>query len=178
MANYNHNPIQPKQLLSPGETRITSHWWHLNSSGYAARTERVGYGQIKGIRRKGKTILAHIEVMEEMIGRALLPGEQVDHDNGIRLDNRRGNLFLVTQTQNAQNLHHKDGLRGVTFNKETQRFAARVWHLGKNYFVGNFFSPYEAAWESSKKRYDLGVYRSVKPTTDFYVSPTMFCFSA
>ena len=39
-------------------------------------------------------VLEHIVVMEEMIGRELLPGERVHHRNGVRSDNRPSNLEL------------------------------------------------------------------------------------
>lgn len=39
-------------------------------------------------------VLEHIVVMEEMIGRSLLPKETVHHMNGIKSDNRPENLEL------------------------------------------------------------------------------------
>jgi len=48
---------------------------------------------------KGMYIFEHILVMEEILGRHLLPGESVHHRNGVRDDNRAENLELWTRPQ-------------------------------------------------------------------------------
>jgi HNH endonuclease len=50
---------------------------------------------------KGSYVFEHILVMEKMIGRYLLPGENVHHRNGVRDDNRPENLELWTSPQPA-----------------------------------------------------------------------------
>jgi hypothetical protein len=44
-------------------------------------------------------LLEHVEVMSQMLGRALLPGENVHHINGVRDDNRPENLELWSRSQ-------------------------------------------------------------------------------
>jgi hypothetical protein len=48
---------------------------------------------------KGQYVFEHIIVMEEMLGRHLLPKESVHHRNGVRDDNRPSNLELWTRPQ-------------------------------------------------------------------------------
>ena len=48
---------------------------------------------------KGNYVFEHIIVMEQILGRYLLPAETVHHRNGIRDDNHPENLELWTRPQ-------------------------------------------------------------------------------
>jgi hypothetical protein len=61
--------------------------------------DRKGYVHIKAPAghpnaRKDGYMFEHVLVMTQMLGRPLLPGEQVHHRNGVKNDNRPENLEL------------------------------------------------------------------------------------
>lgn len=65
-----------------------------------------GYVRIRTRGEPGKNqrlhIFEHRKVMEEMLGRKLIPGETVHHKNGVRHDNRPENLELWVSTRSGQ----------------------------------------------------------------------------
>lgn len=55
----------------------------------------------------------HRYVMQQMIGRALVDGEQVHHKNGVRNDNRPDNLELCDQVH-PRGVRVRDKLKHMT----------------------------------------------------------------
>lgn len=72
----------------------------------------------------------------------------VDHIDGNRLNNRRGNLRLATRHQNMQNqklaTHNTSGLKGAGWSKSKGKFRSRIVAFGKEYHLGFYNSAEEA----------------------------------
>lgn len=120
--------------------------WHL-SEGYAARSQRRGQGQ------KPTRIFLHREIMG--LKHAPRSAGVVDHINGNRLDNRRTNLRVVTEAQNAHNRKDREGCtsrhRGVSWyappsrGTRSGRWRVQIMVNGKRTLVGLFRTEAEAA---------------------------------
>ena len=70
------------------------------------------------------------------------PPDQIDHINGIRHDNRIINLRAVTHAENSRNraldIRNKSGYTGITYNKENNKWLARIGGTDKRVNLGHF----------------------------------------
>lgn len=106
--------------------------WYLNDKGYARtfdwpRPDRV-------------TVKLHQAIIQPP------PGLVVDHINGDRLDNRRSNLRLATDSQNTMNRRCTGGkvpYRGVSIRGE--RFHAKLRWQNEYFHLGDFRTAEDAA---------------------------------
>ncbi len=125
--------------------RLNKHNWRLHNHGYAYRQTAVG-GTVK-------TILMHREVLRARKGR------EVDHINGLPLDNRRGNLRLSSHAENRKNNRiyrsNTSGYKGVVFHHRCRMFQARIQANGRVISLGYYKSPETAAeaYNEAAKRY-------------------------
>jgi HNH endonuclease len=107
-------------------------WKWQSSHGYAAHAWRKN-------KVYGKDLMHRI-ILGRMLGRNLLPHEQVDHINGNRCDNRRSNLRLASYGENAKNAKRRNdnstGLKGVS--RDGNKYRARIQVNNKPKFLGNF----------------------------------------
>lgn len=73
-------------------------------------------------------------------------GFDIDHINGIRLDNRIANLRLATRSQNNGNSgpqpNNFHGIKGATFSRG--KWQAQLMFKGKNHYLGRFNTAEEA----------------------------------
>jgi hypothetical protein len=113
--------------------RVNRTAWHLHSNGYAGGSP-IGK----------KRALLHRFILQ------LKPGQQADHANGNRLDNRRCNLRISTQSQNLANKEKylKTGtskFKGVSYDKVNNKWTAASQLDGKHKHLGRFYTQTEAA---------------------------------
>ncbi len=107
--------------------------WCVDGKGYATR------------KMDGKVITMHRFILNYP------NGLQVDHANSNRLDNRRSNIRVASRAQNQQNSKARKGavgLKGVSFEKGSNRYRARITVTGKTIYLGGFLSA-----ESAHKAY-------------------------
>jgi hypothetical protein len=77
-----------------------------------------------------------------------LPPADVDHINGIKNDNRLGNLRPATRSQNQANMRKHDantsGYKGVSWNQQHRKWRANIRVNGRLKYLGAFDGPAEA----------------------------------
>lgn len=116
-------------LVSDADYAWLSRWkWMVVGAGYAGRFE--------GPKASRRLVYMHRAILNAQ------SGEQVDHLNGDRLDNRRDNLRLVSNTQNQQNKkkpsHNVSGYKGVCWHKGIGKWHARITVNGQRIHLGYF----------------------------------------
>lgn len=118
---------------------------------------KAGGIDVKGYMRvtvDQKPYLLHRVVYMMFKGR--LP-KLLDHIDGNPLNNRIENLRPCTQSQNAQNrkmqANNTSGIKGVYWNKNKNKWMARVMTKNKREFLGYFDSLDAAAEAVNKARF-------------------------
>ena len=125
---------------------LAAHKWYAQRLGftfYAARNVCTTSGE-RTIERM------HRVVLSRKLGRALLRREEVDHEKGNGLDNRREKLRLATKAQNGRNCRRRvanpsSQYLGVYLDKCTGRWRVRIEVNGKNVHLGRYADETEAA---------------------------------
>lgn len=86
------------------------------------------------------------------------PKGNIDHINGNKLDNRKCNLRICTQSQNMMNSlkrkTNKSGYKGVCWNKKYSKWEATLTVKYKHKFLGYFDDKIMAAKAYNKKAKD------------------------
>jgi hypothetical protein len=84
----------------------------------------------------------------------------IDHIDGVSTNNKIENLREATQSQNAANSKlnsaNTSGFKGVTFRKDTKKWAAQIMKNGKHISLGCYKTKedaYQAYIDGAKKHY-------------------------
>lgn len=118
---------------------------HRRKPGDRAGNKSHGYIEI-GIRNKSYRAhhLAWLYTYGEW------PKEFIDHIDGNRSNNAISNLRLATNQKNAQNRHSVSSSKitsqylGVTWNEANQCWMAQIKHDGKNVYLGQYGTDFDA----------------------------------
>lgn len=118
-------------IVDDGAFDWLNQWnWHCTGDKYAAR----------GVSSGSKQSAGNIGMHRVVAGAA--PGEIVDHINRDPLDNRRENLRVCSQRDNARNrrgwLTGKSQYKGVSYDRERCVWAAAITVNRRAVFIGRF----------------------------------------
>jgi hypothetical protein len=74
--------------------------------------------------------------------------EEIDHIDGDGLNNSWANLRTATRSQNMANArkqkNNSTGYKGVTFNRRTRKFTAKIKSGSRQKYLGEFFTAKDA----------------------------------
>jgi len=115
--------------------KLSKFRWHKSYYGYAIRYDH------------GKVIFMHRGILNA-------PKEmKIDHLNCNKLDNRRVNIRICTDSDNMKNrlkqINNSSGFKGVSFYKRTKKWRAYIKRDCKSKHIGYFYLP-----EIAAKAYD------------------------
>ena len=104
--------------------------WHKDSDGYCINKTR-------------SHLSIHRVIMQAK------PGEQVDHINGNKLDNKRSNLRICTNQENSFNRKIRsestNGYKGIEYRLDKQKWRARIAFNSKKLSIGEYKTKEQAA---------------------------------
>jgi hypothetical protein len=114
--------------------------WKINKGrariGGTARLNNMGYLVLKF---DGTAYLEH-RLVWAWHGKE--PCETLDHINGDTTDNRIENLRQANNAENLRNtkkpVHNTSGVKGVSWNKQKQKWIVSLWQEGKQKYFGAY----------------------------------------
>lgn len=126
--------VRAYALIDAEDAEWAAQWrWCLDSDGYAVRS----------------TSSALFRLHRELLALTGNTSVDIDHIDGIPLNNRRANLRVLPRGGNAQNRRNNTGsssrYRGVGWSKAARKWEARIWSGGKLCHLGYYASEKEAA---------------------------------
>lgn len=138
---------------------LSKYRWYLNTFGYVRRWRPT-------IERQAKPGSREIFLHRHLID--VPKGYVIDHINGDKLDNRRCNLRVCTPHQNRMNRqsqkNNTSGYKGVFWNKQRNKWSAKINFNHKQIYTGYFDNKEDAAkaYERAARKYFGEFARSVQ----------------
>lgn len=114
-------------LVDPeDEWLLEEYTWHL-FTGYATTNVPTEHGY-------RRAFLHHC-----IVGQPIWEGEEIDHKNRVRSDDRRQNLRYVTKSRQAMNTDRAPGASGArNVYIDRGRYQVTIWRDGYEYYLGRF----------------------------------------
>ena len=147
--------------LKNGETTIvddddfdylSKHKWYLSKHGYAIGCEKRN--NIKSFAKIHRIIMGIND-----------PSIKIDHVNGNKLDNRKNNLRIASNSQNVHNSAKRkntsNSFKGVNYVHRIKLWQSRCRMNNCDYFLGHFSSEIAAAYAYNKKAIELSEYSRI-----------------
>ena len=126
---------------------VKNHRWSLT---------RYGYAQAHCINDDGR--YGKMSMHRLIAGLKRCDKREVDHINGIKIDNRRSNLRIVSHSENMKNSKkrkdNKSGYKGVSWSSMLNKWVAFISVEGKTKNLGMFLdkeSAYKAYCDAALK---------------------------
>ncbi len=123
----------------------------VNKGDIAGGIDNHGYGRI-GV--DGKSYRKHKLIWLYVYGKFPKDGNEVDHINHDKIDNRLVNLREVTRSENQRNRtrqkNNTSGFTGVYFHTTKNKWNAKIRNSGKNIHLG-YFEKIKDAIKARKK---------------------------
>lgn len=118
---------------------LSKHKWHFATVGYACRNAKKADGASYKYAELGYSgrLYMHRVILEAR------KGQEVDHINFDKLDNRRGNIRIASSRQNKCNRpirpNNTSGVKGVSWAKRERRWIACInKSVGRATILGYF----------------------------------------
>lgn len=107
----------------------------------------------------GRTKLVSRFIMQAYLGNEIPVRMEVDHQNGVRTDNRISNLRLLTRQQNQQNTWSRPNsfskFKGVCWHKASNKYIAKLRLNHKDKHLGSFENEIDAAHAYNREAMQL-----------------------